>query len=359
MHTEEKKRKPIISKDMAVRVFAATGLLAMLVVIIFGAALMVNYAGRGLTAAVTLLTGQNIGEEVTTTTDVRKVTSGEEFTLSWDHKKKATNGSYSLYYPCEDNVFLIVKTIDEGKKTAVCNKPFEFVNRNNELTLIASNGNDETITLPLYIAFTPNGETKSSINGSVSIEVSNGKIASIDSNDTIVNTESTKTTEVIRYVPIQTMPPQYYYPNPTYNYSGQNYNYVNTVTPQVENPNGQPDFRVSLIEIGVLNSSNQFSRTDMPRRSDYKVAIRFRIENIGNKTSLPYRFNAYLPTFPTQTYNSDEKPGIAPGASVDYTIGFDRALEGNVNARILVDGGNYISESNENNNELNVPFRIY
>lgn len=342
--SETKKERKILSKEMGLKVFATVGLFVILIIIIFGAALTVNYAGKGLTAAVTLLTGQSPLEEVIPKTNITKVTSGEAFEMSWDHKEKAKNGSYSLYYPCVDDVFITVQTLDEGKKTALCNKQFDFVNRNNELKLIASNAGEEIVKLPISISFTPNGESEATITGVVAIEVAPGKVVEGVAKDSSTNTE-TKTTEVIRYIPIQTLPST----NVTYPVSGGT---------RISNPNGFPDLRANLLEVGVLNSSNQFTRTDTLRRSDYKIAVRFRIENIGDKTSDPYRFNAYLPTYPAQTYNSDVKPGLQPGEYVDYTLGFDRPVEGNTAVRIQVDGGNYIIESSEINNELVIGLRV-
>lgn len=345
-HTNSNNKQKIATKENALRALSGIGLLVVLFVFLMGAIFTVKYAGSGLSAAVSLFV--NNKEDVEVSSDIKTVRAGESFTLTWDHKKKTNAGSYGFYYPCIEDVYLIVNTVDEGKKIALCNKQFDFVNRNNELTLIASTSINKPVEIPLSLTFTPNNEINPTISGVINVEVLPG-------NGQTVKTDEPKVIEkeVIKYVPVNNYPTYTY---PTYPTTG-NYT-TNNGSIRASNPNGLADLRPIFIEVGVLDSNNNFTRTDTLRRSDYKVAVRFRVENIGDKTSAPYRFNAILPTYPAQTYNADEQPGLQPGEVRDFTMGFDRAVEGNNYVRIQIDGGDYVPESNNNNNEINIPIRV-
>ncbi len=339
-------------------IFSIVGIVAVIIIIALGAASVAKYATVGLkkiTAAVTLSTSDIFtSEEVIPEVSVDNIVVGKPFVLSWDHMKKATGGSYSLNYPCADGLYLTADTIDAGKKTVLCNKDFDFVNRGNQMTLIASSTQFSKVELPITLKFTRNGESKPLISSVIRVDILNPSIK-----DEIPVVVATTTTPVVT-TPAPTQP-VVTTPKPTTPTPGQTtsntYNIGGSTSSTVENPNGKADLRPVILDVGYLDSNNNFVSDSAPRRSN-RVAVKFKVENIGDKTSSSYRFNAYLPTYPSQTFNSDEQIGIGAGNRIEYTIAFDKALEGNQSFRILVDGSDNVKESNENNNDDSTTIKI-
>ena len=82
------------------------------------------------------------------------------------------------------------------------------------------------------------------------------------------------------------------------------------------------------------------------------AGITFEIQNIGGKTARDWRFDATLPTRndDDEDFRSDEQPDLAPGDSIQFTLGFDDPRS-NGYVEIEVDKSDKVDESNENNND--------
>lgn len=349
-------KRLVARKEPAVKVFAVIGLVAVLLLLIAGAAFTAKYAYVGVqkisAAAVTLSSKvfSTDKEEVVPEVSAGEVESGRPFTLSWNHLKKATNGSYALYYPCFDGLFLSAKTLDSDKETILCNKYFDFVNRDNELSLTAYSDTTSTLELPIAISFTRNGESQPSVDGIITVTITNKNIKKGPAK------EATKKETIVINTPPQT----------TGGTTGSNqgpttwntYTVGGTGSCVATNKTGKPDLVAEFIETGTLDQNKNFTKTDTPSRSAYAIAVKFRIANKGDKTSGTFNFNAYLPTYPSQIWNADTQPGLEPGACKEYTLGFDKSLAGNNPFTIRVDGGNLVAESDESNNDMTTTLRI-
>ncbi len=340
-------------------VFSIIGIIVVILFVAYGAAFAAKYAATGIkkiAASVTLSTANVLtSEEVIPDISSENVTVGKAFTLSWDHLKKAEGGSYSINYPCVDGLYLTINTVNAGKVTALCNKDFDFINNDNELVMVASSSEFYSVELPITLKFTRNGEDKPYLTSVIKVDIINPAIKNTNTGGTTVINQPVKTETIVVNNPTYTPPTTQYYPP----VPGQTTNNVYTVggSNVSSNPNGRADLRPTILDVGYLDSNSNFVSTPSPVANN-RIAVKFKIENIGDKTSTSYRFNAYMPTYPNQIFNSDEQIGIAPGNRIEYTIAFNQALQGNQNFRILVDGSNTVVESNETNNETSVTIDI-
>jgi hypothetical protein len=370
------KEKALAHAPIATKALASIGLAVVLILLLVLGAVTVKYAGVALkssySAAVSLsskiFTTSPITTSPTTTTKPESagtVNSGASFTLSWNHLKKTAAGSYSLSYPCVDSLSIKATTPENGTETVYCNKEFLFINHNNELGLTVRSEKYHSVDLPITILFTKNGEKTASVSGVIYVTVVNNAIASsTDSTDTnsqnetiVASVSTTTTTKPTTNTGNNTGGTTIKNGEQAGNTTSITYTGGTTVGSGVNNPNGKPDLRPVIMETGYLDSSNAFVRSDTPSRAN-RVAVRFRIENIGDKVSGPFRFNAYLPTYPSQTFNSEVQLPIYPGDRIEYVLGFDRAINGVQQFHVQVDGGNDIVESNENNNDGYVNINI-
>jgi hypothetical protein len=91
-------------------------------------------------------------------------------------------------------------------------------------------------------------------------------------------------------------------------------------------PYGNPDLQVSMVSVGYLTSASTDAyvpNTSVP--SGERPAIKFMVKNVGTNWSGTWRFTAAIPTKTSFTYTSDIQQSLAPGDSIEYTLGFDRA----------------------------------
>lgn len=132
------------------------------------------------------------------------------------------------------------------------------------------------------------------------------------------------------------------------------------------NPNGTPDLVLLDAMVGVYNDDdNTFTEMDDidldDLNSDEEVAVRFTIENQGDKTVESWEFEARLPTRPRETFSHDSDDDddalpMLPTAGRQYTLTFDRVREGDVEVTISVDPDDDIDESEEDNNDVTIEF---
>jgi len=377
-HIEEPTKTDTVSKlkksfapheATLTRALAVVGLFVVLIILIIGAAFTAKYAGvalRSSYAAAVTLSSKIFSTAPKTTLTVGKVEHGKQFTLSWNHLKQATNGSYSLAYPCIDGVYFKASTLDSGVKTILCNKQFDFINHNNQLAFIPYSNTQHSVEVPITIYFTKNGEKTPTVSGVIAVTIVNNAIKEgTISTDTTeggfeISTSTVDTTKkpttgtgITIGTPTTVKTGETVGTKTEQNYGGT----VSGTSGSYSNPNGKPDLRAMWIDTGILDSNNNFISKNNPSRAD-RIAVKFRIENVGNKVSGPFRFNGYLPTYPQQTYNAEIQPSIYPGDRIEYTLAFDRAVNGAQQVRIQVDGGNEVNESNETNNDTYVSINI-
>ena len=92
---------------------------------------------------------------------------------------------------------------------------------------------------------------------------------------------------------------------------------------------GLPDLFVTINKIGYLatSSASSFIASSTVPAGD-RPAVTFTIKNIGAAATGAWRWSASIPTQTAYVYTSDAQPSLAPGDSIDYTMGFDQAASG-------------------------------
>jgi hypothetical protein len=127
---------------------------------------------------------------------------------------------------------------------------------------------------------------------------------------------------------------------------------VTTTTATRPAPYGLPDFAVTVTAVGYLDNGTTDSfvpSTSIPYGKT--GAVKFTVRNIGTNITGNWNFRADVPTSPSFSFTSPEQQSLYNGDQIDYTLGFDRGLQGNNRViTITVDPNNYITEQNENNN---------
>ena len=131
-------------------------------------------------------------------------------------------------------------------------------------------------------------------------------------------------------------------------------------TTTVVTPYGLPDLAVTISAIGYFAtaSDNSFVASQtVPAGS--RPAVKFTIKNIGTNWTGTWRFSTSIPTQTTYVYQSDPQQSLAPGDSIDYTLGFDQANKGaNQTISITANFDHAAVESNENNNNITAFFNV-
>ncbi len=123
---------------------------------------------------------------------------------------------------------------------------------------------------------------------------------------------------------------------------------------------GLPDFFVKIDTIGYLatSSASSFVASSTVPAGD-RPAVTFTIKNIGAKATGSWRWSASIPTQTTYTYQSDPQPSLAPGDSIDYTMGFDQAAHGaNQVISITANFDKAVVESNMSNDTASTTITI-
>ena len=115
---------------------------------------------------------------------------------------------------------------------------------------------------------------------------------------------------------------------------------------------GVADLTTSITVIGYLTTSATDSFVGSGVVPAGKIpAVKFTIKNVGTNYSGTWRFSASLPSRNTFVYHSDAQQSLAPGDSIDYILGFDRATTGaNQTISITANDTHTANETNLNNN---------
>lgn len=102
-----------------------------------------------------------------------------------------------------------------------------------------------------------------------------------------------------------------------------------TTTQSTTTLSGLPDFIVKINAVGYLATSSAASfvaSSTVPAGS--RPAVSFTIKNIGTNATGAWRFSATIPAQSAYVYQSQPQQSLAPGDSIDYTMGFDQADTG-------------------------------
>lgn len=123
---------------------------------------------------------------------------------------------------------------------------------------------------------------------------------------------------------------------------------------------GLPDLIVTINAVGYLSAASADSfvaSSTVP--IDGRAAVNFTIKNIGTNVTSPWRFSATIPTQSSYLYYSQPQQLLAPGDSIDYTLGFDQAYRGTgQTVSVTANFDHMAAESNFTNNSASAKITI-
>ncbi|MFA6503234.1 MAG: CARDB domain-containing protein [Candidatus Paceibacterota bacterium] len=99
-------------------------------------------------------------------------------------------------------------------------------------------------------------------------------------------------------------------------------------TPTPTTLSGLPDLMVKINRIGYMATTSDLFIASSTIPAGSRPAINFTIKNIGTNVSGAWRFSAAIPTQTSYIYESPKQQTLAPGDSIEYTLGFDQATSG-------------------------------
>lgn len=115
---------------------------------------------------------------------------------------------------------------------------------------------------------------------------------------------------------------------------------------------GLPDLITNIVAVGYLTSTSTDSFTASSTvPSGMRPAIKFTIRNVGTNVTGSWRFSVTIPTERSYFFQSPLQQSLAPGESIDYTLGFDQPTAGS--GKMISITANFdkaVTESNPNNN---------
>jgi len=329
-------------RDNAFKTLAGVGLVVVLIGFGWLGARAVAYLPNAISAlASAFVNVQSVfipNERIVLTPSVSSIRSGDEFTLSWEHRGKDTNGGYTFDYECQTGVH-IERTTSDGKTTTLfCNIPTSLLDTETTIRVSAYSTANEARDLIMNIAFTENGSNSVDREGSAQVVVT-------PAGSTVVGTD------IVTPTPIGTGT-NGGGTTPGTKTEETNLFFTGTsTTPKTSNPNGKPDLKVTILAVGSVDrSTNEFTATSSIRAIE-RAGVKFEVVNIGTKQSGSWLFSAVLPTSPAHIYQSKSQPNLYPGDRIEFTLGFDaiRDLGDNV---VIVNADNIgsLQELSETNN---------
>lgn len=125
-------------------------------------------------------------------------------------------------------------------------------------------------------------------------------------------------------------------------------------------PYGLPDLIVTVSAIGYLSTATADSfipSATVPTGN--RPALKFTIKNIGTNWTGTWRFSATIPAQGSFLFESPIQQSLAPGESIDYTLGFDLANTGA--SQLISLTANFdraVAESNATNNSISATFTV-
>ena len=200
------------------------------------------------------------------------INSNQPIEISWNSLENP--GSYAFSYFCQDGVSLNILSSDDNPETLICDQIIEIDGDQTTLTLLVKNTNPEPTEVNYILGFRTDNNTNLKYQTEKSFEVLNQEPAEIE--------------EVAP--PANETPINYY-----------------------------SDLALKAIVTGHLNNQRQFTSSQTIDR-DKQGAIRFSVQNIGNKTSEPWSYITDLPN--GEVYKSEVQAPLLPGQYDIVTIGF-------------------------------------
>ncbi len=286
-------------------------ILIVLVIGIFGIIKIVPYIVSSTGISSLFTQKENLGVAISTD----PIIPGKQFAFSVTHRGITQSGTHTWGYDC-GGATLKERTLTSDNSIP-CGSEKE-IEPNTDITLLV-----------------PLTETKKEIRFFTMFVGLDGRKTTAEKNIAVGTTQNAPTT----VTPVKTAPAQ----NTT----------QKTLTGSV-----LPDLSVTLIQSGIsVPGTNTIIPTTILEPQN-RAGVKFFITNNGRTTTGAWQFRAIVPNqTPGQVYFSPLQAPLAPGDSIEFTLGFDGS-NGNPVSNILIqaDANALVAESNEGNNDLLVSF---
>jgi len=285
----------------------------VIILVVWGAVTILPKAISGIYSALTASLSSTFipSKEITISSDKKNIESGDTVNISIDGESE-TDMLYTLYYPCSNNVSLLLN----GTSGIVvnCGEDFYLLNKNGSFSLTINSNNARYVSIPLTIK-SQNDKGELQNIGSITIGVTNQNFG--QSTNTIPEPVATTTITTPSPVSIPVYIAPVYY--------------------------GNSDLSVNITSV---DTSNLYDASVQDQ-----VLVKFEIKNIGTNQTGQWRFGATLPSSNMGDFTSDLQRNLNPGDKIQYTLGFGNVDTTNSSViKITVDPVNAITESDELNN---------
>ena len=305
------------------RISLVAGIVVLLTLAVIGVVKLVPKTASSLASAVSALHSSLFlpKETIIISLSNNSVATGEGTDVSFEHKGKTTDGTYSFRFDCDGKNLSMVVVDTSGQANLLCKETTPIKGASFKIFPHLKDQNS-FVDSSIHIDFTPKGKTVSSVTGQTTLTVRNGTLKG----DTRIATSSVAVSS--------TIPSQ------------------DKETTQATSPTNivkKADLYIITKDSGIFINNIFVPKTNF--QTYESPVIRFDIGNDGNIPTGPWKFNATLPTNPGELFSSPIQPSLAPGEIVEYTLTLaNLASSGNNIVSINIDPNQVVNELSETNN---------
>jgi len=310
--TPAKEQSGLLSNILAV-----AGLVILLGILIWGTTHLAALSGSWFSSF--SFSSPSSSKTIKVTVPTKKISSGEQFSVSWKYNPRNV-GTYALLYQCKEG-FQFKATVAGNTPVAIpCGIGYTMLAENNKFDVIPLLSGTSSVDVQLSIIFMSSAATAT---GTPSQVRGNAKVTIIHSTSTLP--QAAENTPVEKTSMLQTVE-----------------------TPST-NATDSPNLSVRILSKGVIDpiGGNIISRE--PTSPNDLVSVRFLISNDGGTSTGPWYFTAKLPTSPNYPYTSPAQAPLKAGGKIENMLRFKNAIPGGVFS-VTVDPVNEVKESDEGNN---------
>jgi hypothetical protein len=267
-----------------------------------------------------------------------EIETGDPFTLDLNTKTTDSQGTFTLFFPCREGVFLEYSktSTSTDRETVSCETPFTFTSPNKKITFTAVSRNATSTMQPISIDYTPSPESGTSTEkvhlGDVTLTIKNpapiGDSFAIGT--TTAPVQPVATTTAATSTPVATTTPTT--PRP--------------VTQPVQN-SGPTDLIVQLTRLSPGNTV----------QSNGTITIQFSIYNSGARLPAGWTFDVYLPAMDPakRVYHSPAQASLGYQSGINNTLTVTNLMPGPQTITIVLKA----NDNNQTNNKIAVPITVY
>ena len=305
------------------RITLVAGIVVLITLAVIGVVKLVPKATSSLASAVSSFRSSLFlpKETIIISLSNNSVATGEGVDVSFEHKSKTIDGTYSLSFDCDGKNLSMVIVDTSGQRNLLCKEKTPIKETSFKIFPHLKDQNS-FVDSSIHIDFTPKGKTVSSVTGQTTLTVRNGTLKE----DTQIATSSIS---------------------------------VSSSTPSQNKEITQATSSTNIVRKAdlyiITKDSGTFVNNIFVPKTNFQTyespVIRFDIGNDGNTPTGAWKFNAALPTNPGEIFSSPTQPSLAPGEIIEYTLTLaNLASSGNNIVSINVDAGQSVNELSETNN---------